>query len=209
MLAGYGISGTIGHTQPRRIAARGVATRIAQQMKSSVGKEVGFKIRFDDKTSADSYVKLMTDGILLAETQTDRFLDQYELIIVDEAHERSLNIDFLLGYLKRILAKRKNFRLVITSATIDTDRFAAHFTTDPDNPVPVINVEGRTYPVETRYQPPERLADGTTAVPANRSGYSPSNRQTQCRSTAWPHHRSPTTLRSAFDRQTKPDLPTG
>ena len=163
MLAGYGISGTIGHTQPRRIAARGVATRIAQQMKSSVGKEVGFKIRFDDKTSADSYVKLMTDGILLAETQTDRFLDQYELIIVDEAHERSLNIDFLLGYLKRILAKRKNFRLVITSATIDTDRFAAHFTTDPDNPVPVINVEGRTYPVETRYQPPERLADGTTA----------------------------------------------
>ena len=163
MLAGYGISGMIGHTQPRRIAARGVAARIAQQMKSSVGKEIGFKIRFDDKTSSDSYVKLMTDGILLAETQTDRFLDQYELIIVDEAHERSLNIDFLLGYIKRILSKRKNFRLIITSATIDTERFAAHFTTDPANPVPIINVEGRTYPVETRYQPPELLADGTTA----------------------------------------------
>ena len=163
MLAGYGISGMIGHTQPRRIAARGVAARIAQQMKSSVGKEIGFKIRFDDKTSSDSYVKLMTDGILLAETQTDRFLDQYELIIVDEAHERSLNIDFLLGYIKRILSKRKDFRLIITSATIDTERFAAHFTTDPANPVPIINVEGRTYPVETRYQPPELLADGTTA----------------------------------------------
>ena len=155
MLAGYGISGMIGHTQPRRIAARGVAARIADQMKSSVGKEVGFKIRFDDKTSSNSYVKLMTDGILLAETQTDRFLDQYEMIIVDEAHERSLNIDFLLGYVKRILTKRKDFRLVITSATIDTERFAAHFTTDPERPVPIINVEGRTFPVEMRYEPPE------------------------------------------------------
>jgi len=163
MLAGYGTSGMIGHTQPRRIAARGVAARIADQMKSNVGKEVGFKIRFDDKTSSTSYVKLMTDGILLAETQTDRFLDQYEMIIVDEAHERSLNIDFLLGYLKRILTKRKDFRLVITSATIDTERFAAHFTTDPKRPVPIINVEGRTYPVEIRYQPPETLGDGTAA----------------------------------------------
>ena len=163
MLAGYGISGMIGHTQPRRIAARGVAARIAQQMKSSVGKEVGFKIRFDDKTSSNSYVKLMTDGILLAETQTDRFLDQYEMIIVDEAHERSLNIDFLLGYVKRILTKRKDFRLIITSATIDTERFAEHFTTDPERPVPIINVEGRTYPVEMRYQPPDLLADGTEA----------------------------------------------
>ncbi|MCL4140929.1 UNVERIFIED_CONTAM: hypothetical protein GTU68_006497, partial [Idotea baltica] len=161
MAAGYGVGGFIGHTQPRRIAARGVAARIAQQINSPIGTDVGFKIRFDDKTSEKSYVKLMTDGILLAETQTDRFLEQYDMIIVDEAHERSLNIDFLLGYLKRILERRKDFRLVITSATIDTERFAEHFTVDEKNPVPIIDVEGRTFPVEIQYNPPETLADGT------------------------------------------------
>lgn len=158
--AGFGIGGLIGHTQPRRIAARGVANRIAEQIGSRLGLDVGFKIRFDDKTTPDSFIKLMTDGILLAETQTDRFLDQYELIIVDEAHERSLNIDFLLGYLQRVLEKRKDFRLIITSATIDTQRFAEHFSTAGQQ-VPIIDVEGRTFPVDIRYEPPEVLADGT------------------------------------------------
>lgn len=159
--AGFGVSGLIGHTQPRRIAARGVAARVAQQLGTPLGTDVGFKIRFADQTSPKSYIKLMTDGILLAESQSDRFLEQYEVIIVDEAHERSLNIDFLLGYLKRVLSKRSDFRLVITSATIDTQRFAEHFTTDPDNPVPIIEVEGRTYPVEIQYEPPSQLADGS------------------------------------------------
>ncbi|MFK7766546.1 MAG: ATP-dependent RNA helicase HrpA [Mariniblastus sp.] len=158
---GFGVGGLIGHTQPRRIAARGVAARIAQQMGTAQGTDVGYKIRFADKTSERTYVKLMTDGILLAETQSDRFLEQYDLIIVDEAHERSLNIDFLLGYLKQILAKRKDLRLVITSATIDTQRFADHFTLDPAKPAPVINVEGRTYPVEIRYSPPEQEEFGS------------------------------------------------
>lgn len=149
---GYGAGGLIGHTQPRRIAARGVASRIASQLGSPLGTQVGFKIRFADKTGDGTYIKLMTDGILLAETQSDRFLDRYELLIVDEAHERSLNIDFLLGYVRRILDKRKNLRLVITSATIDTKKFANHFTVDPQRPVPVINVAGRTYPVDVRYR---------------------------------------------------------
>ncbi len=155
MMAGYGVGGLIGHTQPRRIAARGVASRIAQQLGTPPGTDVGFKIRFADQTGDRTYVKLMTDGILLAESQSDRFFEQYELIIVDEAHERSLNIDFLLGCLKRVLSKRKNLRLIITSATIDTQRFADHFTLNPDLPVPIIDVEGRTYPVEIRYAPPE------------------------------------------------------
>lgn len=165
--AGFGVGGMIGHTQPRRIAARGVAARISQQLGTPQGSDVGFKIRFDDKTSERTYVKLMTDGILLAETQTDRFLEQYELIIVDEAHERSLNIDFLLGYLKRILPKRQDLRLLITSATIDTQRFADHFTNDGQQPVPVIDVEGRTYPVEIQYLPPddfENPADQKTDI---------------------------------------------
>ena len=149
---GFGIGGMIGHTQPRRIAARGVAARIADQLNSKVGTTVGYKMRFADETKPETLVKLMTDGILLAETQTDRFLNHYDLIIVDEAHERSLNIDFLLGYLKRILQKRRDLRLVITSATIDTKRFAEHFTLDPEHPVPVINVEGRTFPVEIIYK---------------------------------------------------------
>ena len=153
--AGIGVRGMIGHTQPRRIAARGVAARLASQIGTKLGTDVGFKIRFDDKTGNDTFIKLMTDGILLAETQSDRFLNQYELIIIDEAHERSLNIDFLLGGLKGILAKRRDLKLIITSATINTQRFADHFTVDPEKPVPIIDVEGRTYPVELRYSPLE------------------------------------------------------
>ncbi len=152
--AGLGVSGYIGHTQPRRIAARSVASRIAQQLQSTIGADVGFKIRFDDKTGDRTYIKLMTDGILLAETQSDRFLDQYELIIIDEAHERSLNIDFLLGYVKQILPKRPDLRVVITSATIDTKRFAQHFSEDGKQPVPIIDVEGRSYPVKIVYRDP-------------------------------------------------------
>lgn len=152
---GIGVGGMIGHTQPRRIAARGVAAQIARQVGSPLGNDVGFKIRFDDKTQDNTFVKLMTDGILLAETQSDRFLDRYEMIIVDEAHERSLNIDFLLGYLKTLLIKRRDLKLIITSATIDANRFSEHFTFDQNNPVPIIEVAGRTYPVETRYVPVE------------------------------------------------------
>ena len=151
--AGIGIRGMIGHTQPRRIAARGVASRLASQIGTPLGKDVGFKIRFDDKTGNHTFVKLMTDGILLAETQSDQFLNQYELIIIDEAHERSLNIDFLLGGLKRMLAKRRDLKLIITSATINTQRFADHFKDNKDQPAPIIDVEGRTYPVEVRYSP--------------------------------------------------------
>jgi ATP-dependent RNA helicase HrpA len=147
---GRGVTGLIGHTQPRRIAARTVATRIAEELKSELGDIVGYKVRFHDQVKADrSYVKLMTDGILLAETQNDRYLNQYDTIIIDEAHERSLNIDFLLGYLKQLLPKRPDLKLIITSATIDTKRFSEHF----EN-APVIEVTGRTYPVELRYRPP-------------------------------------------------------
>lgn len=151
--AGFGVKGMIGHTQPRRIAARSVATRISEELKRPLGDAVGFKIRFTDSTSQRTYIKLMTDGILLAETQSDRFLEQYDTIIVDEAHERSLNIDFLLGYLKRILRQRPDLRVIITSATIDADRFAKFFGSE-DSPAPVIEVSGRTYPVEVRYRPP-------------------------------------------------------
>ncbi len=163
MEAGFGVAGTIGHTQPRRIAATGVANRIASQLGSPIGKDIGYKIRFADKTGDQPYVKLMTDGILLAETQSDRFLDQYELIIVDEAHERSLNIDFLLGYLTTILPKRPDLRLVITSATIDTARFAEHFTRDQNKLVPIIEVEGRTYPVDIQYRPADGEGTDSTA----------------------------------------------
>ena len=145
---GRGISGLIGHTQPRRIAARSVASRIAQELKSPLGEVVGYKVRFNDKLSEASYVKLMTDGILLAETQGDHFLNAYDTIIIDEAHERSLNIDFLLGYLKQLLPKRPDSKVIVTSATIDADRFSKHF-----DGAPVIEVSGRTYPVEIRYRP--------------------------------------------------------
>lgn len=145
---GRGTRGLIGHTQPRRLAARAVASRIADELHSSIGELVGFKVRFTDRTSDASFIKLMTDGILLAETQTDRFLSAYDTIIIDEAHERSLNIDFLLGFLKQLLPRRPDLKVIITSATIDADRFSRHF-----NGAPVIEVSGRTYPVEIRYRP--------------------------------------------------------
>ncbi|MER2492944.1 ATP-dependent RNA helicase HrpA [Catenovulum sediminis] len=146
--AGCGLNGQIGHTQPRRLAARSVATRIAQELNTELGKDVGFKVRFSDQSSPNSYIKLMTDGILLAEIQQDRFLNQYDTIIIDEAHERSLNIDFILGYLKQLLPKRPDLKLIITSATIDVDRFSKHF-----DKAPVFEVSGRTYPVDIRYRP--------------------------------------------------------
>ena len=158
---GRGIEGMIGHTQPRRIAARSIATRLAQELGCPLGREVGFKVRFTDVTSPQTYVKLMTDGMLLAETQGDRFLDQYDTIILDEAHERSLNVDFLIGYLKRLLAKRRELKLVITSATIDSVRFSRHFRTSR-GPAPVVEVSGRNYPVELCYRPiePDEEDDG-------------------------------------------------
>lgn len=145
---GLGRDGMIGHTQPRRLAARSVATRIAEELDSPLGEAVGFKVRFSDHTKDTSYVKLMTDGILLAEIQHDRMLSQYDTLIIDEAHERSLNIDFILGYLKQLLPKRPDLKVIITSATIDVERFSRHF----EN-APVIQVSGRTYPVEVRYRP--------------------------------------------------------
>ncbi len=151
---GRGTAGFIGHTQPRRIAARTVADRIAEELGEPMGKSVGYKIRFNDKTHAESLIKLMTDGILLAESQNDPYLNQYDTIIIDEAHERSLNIDFLLGYMKWLLPKRPNLKLIITSATIDTQRFSTHF-----GNAPIIEVSGRTYPVEMRYRPIEQNDD--------------------------------------------------
>ncbi len=148
MELGLGISGLIGHTQPRRLAARTVATRIAEELETPLGDLVGYKVRFNDQLSEHSRVKLMTDGILLAEIQNDRFLNQYDCIIIDEAHERSLNIDFILGYLKQLLPKRPDLKLIITSATIDPGRFSSHF-----SKAPIIEVSGRTFPVEVRYRP--------------------------------------------------------
>lgn len=148
LAAGRGVAGRIGCTQPRRIAARSVARRVAQELGTEVGKLVGFQVRFNDQVSEESLIKFMTDGILLAETQSDAWLNDYDTIILDEAHERSLNIDFLLGYLKRLLTKRRDLKLIVTSATIDTARFSAHF-----NNAPVVTVEGRSYPVEVRWRP--------------------------------------------------------
>ena len=142
----------IGHTQPRRIAATSTAKRIAQELGSPIGEDVGYQVRFSDKTSSTASVKLMTDGILLAETQRDPLLSAYDTIIIDEAHERSLNIDFLLGYLRQLLPKRPDLKVIVTSATIDANRFAEHFGSK-DRPAPVIEVSGRLYPVEVRYQP--------------------------------------------------------
>ncbi|MCE9633840.1 MAG: ATP-dependent RNA helicase HrpA [Methylophilales bacterium] len=149
-----GVAGMIGHTQPRRIAARSVAARIAQELKSPLGQTVGYKVRFSDKLSSSTYIKLMTDGILLAETQGDPLLKKYDTLIIDEAHERSLNIDFLLGYVKQLLPKRPDLKVIITSATIDAERFSSHF-----NGAPVIEVSGRTYPVEIRYRPLEETEE--------------------------------------------------
>ena len=154
---GRGAAGRIGHTQPRRIAARSVAARIAEELKVELGSLVGFKVRFNDRVRADTVIKLMTDGILLAETQGDPELRAYDTIILDEAHERSLNIDFLLGYLKKLLEKRQDLKLVVTSATIDADKFSKHF-----DGAPVIEVSGRLYPVEVRYRPVEGDKEDTT-----------------------------------------------
>lgn len=145
---GRGVKGLIGHTQPRRIAARTVAERVAEELKTPLGEAVGWKVRFTDQVGGDTLVKLMTDGILLAEIQTDRELRQYDTIIIDEAHERSLNIDFILGYLAQLLPRRPDLKVVITSATIDPERFSRHF-----GDAPIIEVSGRTYPVEVRYRP--------------------------------------------------------
>jgi len=145
---GRGVRGLIGHTQPRRIAARSVAHRIAEELGCEPGTQVGYKVRFKDRVHPDGYIKLMTDGILLAEIQGDRHLEQYDTLIIDEAHERSLNIDFLLGYLKWLLPRRPDLKLIITSATIDTERFSCHF-----DDAPVIEVSGRSWPVEIRYRP--------------------------------------------------------
>ncbi|UED84968.1 ATP-dependent RNA helicase HrpA [Streptomyces profundus] len=150
---GRGVRGLIGHTQPRRIAARTVAQRVADELGTSIGETVGFKIRFTDQGSERTLVKLMTDGILLAEIQQDRELRQYDTIIIDEAHERSLNIDFLLGYLAQLLPRRPDLKLIITSATIDPERFARHFGDAEGRPAPIVSVSGRTYPVEVRYRP--------------------------------------------------------
>ncbi|MET8358436.1 ATP-dependent RNA helicase HrpA [Micromonospora sp. NPDC005171] len=163
---GRGVHGLIGHTQPRRLAARTVADRIADELGTELGDVVGYKVRFTDQVSERSLVKLMTDGILLAELQTDRMLRQYDTLIIDEAHERSLNIDFILGYLRELLPRRPDLKVIITSATIETDRFARHFAgpptaDEPDGvPAPVVEVSGRTYPVEVRYRPLVELAEG-------------------------------------------------
>lgn len=150
-----GGKGLIGHTQPRRLAARTVANRIAEELQTEPGGCIGYKVRFSDHVSDNTMVKLMTDGILLAEIQQDRLLMQYDTIIIDEAHERSLNIDFLLGYLKELLPRRGS-KIIITSATIDPERFSKHF-----NNAPIIEVSGRTYPVEVRYRPIVEDADDT------------------------------------------------
>ncbi len=158
---GRGQDKMIGHTQPRRIAAVSVAKRIAQELKTEVGQWVGYQVRFSDKTGPRSAIKLMTDGILLAETQRDPLLKRYDTIIIDEAHERSLNIDFLLGFLKNLLPKRPDLKVIITSATIDAERFAEHFKADNGQPAKVIEVTGRMYPVEVRYQLKDGLASTT------------------------------------------------
>lgn len=156
MELGRGVKGLIGHTQPRRLAARTVANRIADELQTEPGGCIGYKVRFSDHVSDNTMVKLMTDGILLAEIQQDRLLMQYDTIIIDEAHERSLNIDFLLGYLKELLPRRPDLKIIITSATIDPERFSKHF-----NNAPIIEVSGRTYPVEVRYRPIVEEADDT------------------------------------------------
>ena len=153
---GRGLHGLIGHTQPRRLAARATAMRIAQELRSELGQHVGYKIRFTDRVAPASYIKLMTDGILLAETQGDPLLRQYDTLIIDEAHERSLNIDFMLGYLKQLLPRRPDLKLIVTSATLDAERFSQHFAQADGAttlPAPVIEVSGRLYPIEVRYRP--------------------------------------------------------
>ncbi len=156
---GRGVRGAIAHTQPRRLAARTVAERIADELNVSLGDAVGYAVRFNDRSGEDTLLRLMTDGLLLAEIQHDRLLRRYDTIIIDEAHERSLNIDFLLGYLKRILPRRPDLKVIVTSATIDPERFAKHF-----DDAPIVEVSGRTYPVEVRYREPDEDTDQTDAI---------------------------------------------
>src|SRR5207245_905464 len=156
---GRGVRGMIGHTQPRRLAARAVAERVAEELGSEVGGVVGYAVRFTDRVSDHTLVKVMTDGILLAEIQRDRLLTAYDTVIVDEAHERSLNIDFILGYLRQLLPRRPDLKVIITSATIDPERFAAAF-----GGAPIVEVSGRTYPVETRYRPLDEDGDQGQAI---------------------------------------------
>ncbi len=153
MLAGRGLTGMIGHTQPRRLAARSVSQRIAEEVGQKLGDAIGFKVRFNEQGSQDSIVRLMTDGILLAELTNDRFLSKYDTIIIDEAHERSLNIDFIMGYLKQLLPKRPDLKVIVTSATLDVNRFSQYF-----NEAPIFEVEGRSFPVEVRYRPISELS---------------------------------------------------
>ena len=181
---GRGINAMIGHTQPRRIAARSVAERIAQELGTKVSKEsiVGYQVRFTDEVSEHTLIKLMTDGILLAEIQNDPLLRRYDTLIIDEAHERSLNIDFILGYLARLLPQRPDLKVIITSATIDSERFAAHFGVE-GRPAPIIEVSGRTYPVEIRYRPldgvePEPDSSQTNSAAANASTDEPRDQVT-------------------------------
>ena len=173
---GRGEFGLIGHTQPRRIAASSTAKRIAQELGTPAGEHVGYKVRFNDTLSKGAWIKLMTDGILLAETQTDPLLRQYDTIIIDEAHERSLNIDFLLGYLKQLLPKRPDLKVIITSATIDAERFARHFGKEVKGelqPAPVIEVSGRLYPVDVRYRPVDNADRSGVTNPAKPAGAAP------------------------------------
>ncbi|MEC8502677.1 MAG: ATP-dependent RNA helicase HrpA, partial [Actinomycetota bacterium] len=162
--AGRGMAGLIGHTQPRRVAARSVADRIATELGVALGSEVGFSVRFNDQVNAETQIRVMTDGILLAELSRDPDLSRYDTIIVDEAHERSLNIDFILGYLRQLLHRRPELHLIVTSATIDTDRFSEHFADHNGNVAPVFTVEGRAYPVELRYRPVANDTDQVEAI---------------------------------------------
>src|ERR1700750_1153196 len=162
---GRGVDGQIGHTQPRRLAARTVAERIAEELGSPLGEAVGYQVRFTDVSADGTLVKLMTDGILLNELARDRDLRRYDTLIIDEAHERSLNIDFILGYLRELLPRQPDLKLIITSATIETQRFAEHFADASGKPAQVIEVSGRTYPVEVRYRPLIQAAEDDTEEP--------------------------------------------
>lgn len=179
--AGFGRKGLIGHTQPRRIAARAVASRIAEEMGTPLGQAVSYKVRFTDISSDDAYIKLMTDGILLSELASDRLLLSYDVIIIDEAHERSLNIDFLLGYLKNLLVSRPELKLIITSATIDVERFSEHF-----NHAPIIEVSGRTYPVEVVYMPLMEDGKGVYVQSHDGSGHYEQHEQVKSEPSAGP-----------------------
>ena len=164
VLAGRGKKAKIAHTQPRRIAAISLANRVSEEIGSPVGEAIGYQVRFHEEISRANRVRFMTDGILLAQTQTDALLKAYDTIIIDEAHERSLNIDFLLGYLKTLLKRRDDLKVIVTSATIDAERFAQHFADEKGNPAPIISVSGRTYPVEIRYRPIEETDDDENAM---------------------------------------------